>query len=156
MQIGVAVIALIVSAIMMAVAVYAINKVSAGQLMKDTVTWVCLYYAAISFFAFWGISIYQVLASKVANDTVSTTVAAKREARSDFSDAGEVLEKGAKLVEALTKAGPAIASLGASVVALGFASYIVAQSPKDQDKPAGGPGPTTQPAPKTGTSTQGG
>jgi hypothetical protein len=155
MQIGVAIIALIVSAIMMAVAVYAINKVSAGQLMKDTVTWVCLYYAAISFFAFWGISIYQVLASKGANDTVRTTVAAKKDARSDF-DAGEVLEKGAKLVEAFTKAGPAIASLGASVVALGFASYIVAQSPKDQDKPASGPGQTTQPAPKTGANTQGG
>jgi hypothetical protein len=45
-----------------------------------------------------------------------------------------VLAEAAKLVDAFTKAGPAIASLGASIAALGFAAYIVAQPPKDDDK----------------------
>ena len=113
--------------------------------MKDFVTWVCLIYAIISLFVFW-IMTYR------RNKTLGEVRAAAEKKRQelDFSAEG-VLEKASKLVEAFTKAGPAISSLGASIVALGFASYIVAQPAKDQDKPNSGTGQTTQSAPNPNT-----
>ena len=100
--------------------------------MKEIVIGICLVYSVVSLFVFWGIAHSQSKASKEAKTLVEK--AAADGATKDNFDAGAVLENAAKLVEAFTKAGPAIASLGASIVALGFASYIVAQSPKDQDK----------------------
>src|SRR5262245_49563076 len=74
--------------------------------MKDFVTWVCLIYAVVSLFGFW-IMTYR------RNKTLNEVRAAqkKRGEQKDFSAEG-VLEKASKLVEAFTKAGPAISSLG--------------------------------------------
>ena len=112
--------------------------------MKDTVVWWCLWYSTIAGVAFAVISWWQ---SGKATEAKQLVAEAKDKNLVDSFDAGKVLESGAKLVDAFTKAGPAMASLGASIVALGFAAYIVAQPPKDEEKAKGDKtGQTTQPA----------
>lgn len=101
--------------------------------MKDFVTYWCLVYSAVGAGIFLVVSWLRSGDQEEAKQFVKD---AKAKNTVDSFDAGKVLEGGAKLVEAFTKAGPAMASLGASVVALGFAAYIVSQSPKDQEKPS--------------------
>ena len=98
-------------------------------MLKDIVTYACLAYAAVLLITFWFMANAQAKATKDAKQVVSVAAA-----RSSTDSVTDVIEKAAKLVEALTKAGPAIAALGASVVALGFAAYIVAEPAKEQDK----------------------
>jgi hypothetical protein len=97
---------------------------------KEGVIQICLGYSLISLVVFWVIAIVQSRASKAAKRVVDEATN-----KQQFIDnPSAVLAEAAKLVDAFTKAGPAIASLGASIAALGFAAYIVAQPPKDDDK----------------------
>ena len=109
--------------------------------MKNTVTTWCLVYAVSSLIAFWIISIIQAVKTRQAKDLAKE---AKDKSAVDSFDAGKVLEGAAKLVDAFTKGGPGIASLGASIVALALAAYIVTQSPKDQDSAKSDTKQTTQ------------
>jgi hypothetical protein len=116
---------------------------------KEGVIQICLAYSLISLVVFWAIAIVQSLASKAAKEVVDG--ATTQQQYKDNPSA--VLAEAAKLVDAFTKAGPAMASLGASIAALGFATYIVAQPPKDDDKTKTGtqnaPQGTTAPPART-------
>jgi hypothetical protein len=97
---------------------------------KEWVVLICLLYSLVSLVVFWVIAHAQSKASKAAKQVVD-----QAKSQQEFiNNPSAVLENAAKLVDAFTKAGPAIASLGASIAALGFAAYIVAQPPKDDDK----------------------
>jgi hypothetical protein len=107
---------------------------------KEGVILICLVYSIISLAVFWIIAYVQSGSTKKAKDIVEQAKSSRQ-----FTDnPGAVLADAAKLVDAFTKAGPAIASLGASIAALGFAAYIVAQQPKDEDKTKTGEQPASQ------------
>ena len=117
--------------------------------MQTFVIWACLVYSGALLLIFWFIRPTDSTTREEANKVV--TQAASQRGSTDSFDVGSVVEKAAKLVEAFGKAGPAIASLGASIVALGFAAYIVAQPPKDETKTGDQNAPqgtTTPPAKK--------
>jgi hypothetical protein len=97
---------------------------------KEGVIQICLGYSVISLMAFWVIAFVQSRSAAAAKRVVN----AAKEKPQFTNNPKAVLAEAAKLVDAFTKAGPAIASLGASIAALGFAAYIVAQPPKDDDK----------------------
>lgn len=104
------------------------------------VTGTCVVSAWISFCVFLCVTYQQLKSGQTAVRTLETTMAAKSrvDGLADI-DISKLLENASKLVESLTKAGPGLASLGASILFVAIAAYSV---PK-----AGSVAPAERPAP---------